>query len=294
VTLPAGVRPTRIAGLASLVADPDRSPAGLAVVCVPGFTGSKEDFGQLLPLLAAGGHRAVAIDQRGQYESAADARGNPPGWGTDALAADLRAVLDEVRSGSGGPQGTGVGSPRGRVHVVGHSYGGIVARRTALADTTGIASLTLLGSGPAAIGGQRAKLIELMRPVLAEGGMAAVFEASEAVAAAARDGPDERPPEVVAFLRERFLATDPVALEAMGDALLTEADLVAELAAVGVPLLVAHGEGDDAWPPPVQQEMARRLGAPCGAIANALHSPAAENPEQTAEVLLDFFAGLGE
>jgi pimeloyl-ACP methyl ester carboxylesterase len=273
---PPGVRPARVAGLAALVADPSR-PGSLPALCVPGFTGSKEDFVHLLPVLSAAGHRAVAIDQRGQYESAADARDDPPGWDTDALAADLRAVLDEVRGESGA------------AHMVGHSYGGIVARRAALTDTAGIASLTLLGSGPAAIGGQRAKLIELMRPVLAEGGMAAVFEASEAVAEAARNGPDERPQEVVAFLRERFLATDPVALEAMGDALLTEPDLVADLAAAGLPLLVAHGEADDAWPPPAQEEMAGRLGAPCAVIAHALHSPAAENPEQTAAVLLDFF-----
>jgi pimeloyl-ACP methyl ester carboxylesterase len=278
MSLAAGVRPVRVAGLAALVADPATpATAGLPALCVPGFTGSKEDFGQLLAHLAAAGHRAVAIDQRGQYQSAGP--DDAAGYTTDALAADLRAVLDEVRAG-------------GRVHVIGHSYGGIVARRTAIADPAGIASLTLLGSGPAAIGGRRAQLIELMRPVLADGGMAAVFEASEAVADAQRDGPDERPAEVVAFLRERFLATSPVAVQAMGDALLTEPDLVDELAGVGLPLLVAHGEGDDAWPPPVQKEMAARLGAPYAVIGDALHSPAAENPERTAEMLLEFWRGV--
>ncbi len=303
VALPAGVRPVRVAGLAALVAEPEAAAqgdasrgteAGLPVVCVPGFTGSKEDFLHLLPLLAAAGHRAVAIDQRGQYQSA-DALSDPARYTTDALAGDLRAVLDEVRAagkddGAPDSQGQAAGTRAGgRVHVVGHSYGGLVARRTAIVDPTGFASLTLLGSGPAAIDGRRAQLIELMRPVLAEGGMAAVFEASEAVAEQARTGPDGRPPDVVAFLRDRFLATNPVAVEAMGDALLSEPDLVAELAAVGLPLLVAHGEGDDAWPPAVQAEMAGRLSAPYAVVGDALHSPAAENPERTAAVLLDFW-----
>ena len=42
----------------------------------------------------------------------------------------------------------------------------------------------------------------------------------------------------------------------MADAMLDEPDRVAELAAVGLPLLVAHGEADDAWLPHVQADMA--------------------------------------
>src|SRR2546428_2518034 len=54
---------------------------------VPGFTGSKEDFAPILLALAAAGHRAVSIDQRGQYES----RGpdDPSAYSLDALATDL-------------------------------------------------------------------------------------------------------------------------------------------------------------------------------------------------------------
>ena len=38
------------------------------VLLLAGFTGSKEDFAPLLAPIAAAGLRAVAIDQRGQYE----------------------------------------------------------------------------------------------------------------------------------------------------------------------------------------------------------------------------------
>ena len=54
----------------SWVLDPDEGePHGTALL-VPGFTGSKEDFISVLPLLAADGWRVVTYDQRGQYESA--------------------------------------------------------------------------------------------------------------------------------------------------------------------------------------------------------------------------------
>jgi pimeloyl-ACP methyl ester carboxylesterase len=65
---------------------------------------------------------------------------------------------------------------------------------------------------------------------------------------------------------------------------------VAELAAVGLPVLVAHGEADDAWLPHVQADMARRLGARHEVILNSIHSPAIENPVRMREVLLDFWA----
>jgi pimeloyl-ACP methyl ester carboxylesterase len=77
----------------------------------------------------------------------------------------------------------------------------------------------------------------------------------------------------------------------MADAMLTEPDRCAELADAGVPLLVAHGEADDAWLPHVQADMAQRLGARHEVIHNSIHSPAVENPRRTLEVLLDFWAG---
>ena len=61
------------------------------------------------------------------------------------------------------------------------------------------------------------------------------------------------------FLRRRFLAGTEAGLRGMGDALRAEPDRTAELRAAGVPLLVAYGEHDDAWPPHVQAEMAERL-----------------------------------
>jgi pimeloyl-ACP methyl ester carboxylesterase len=274
--LPDGVEPVRLDGpagpVAALVSRP-RQPGFSTVLCVPGYTGSKEDFAPLLPLLAAAGHETVAIDLRGQYESVGS--DDPAAYRRDALAAEVSWLVDRL--------GSSVGPP----HLVAHSYGGIVARAAVLAGSVP-ASLTLLGSGPAGIVGNRRVLIELMEPILAEGGIEAVWAAAESLNAA-----DPRqvnlPTEVKDFLARRFLAASPVGMRVMGEDLRDEPDRVEELAAAGVPLLVAHGAGDDAWPPALQAEMAQRLRAAYAVIPDALHSPAVENPGVTAEVLLGFW-----
>ncbi len=251
----------------------DGPPLAVPVLCVPGFTGSKEDFAPLLPLLAGAGFRAVAIDLRGQYESVWDEQDSS--YRRDELAADVAELVRQLD----------------RPHLVAHSYGGIVARAALIAGTRP-RSLTLLGSGPAGILGNRRVLIEAMKPILAEGGVAAVWAAAESLTA---DDPAAAavPADVQEFLRRRFLASSPVGLRVMGDDLRCEPDRVEELAGVladtAIPALVAHGEADDAWPPAVQRTMAERLGAAYAVIPDALHSPAVEAPEATAAVLLRFW-----
>ena len=78
----------------------------------------------------------------------------------------------------------------------------------------------------------------------------------------------------------------------MGIELTTVVDRVGELAARGIPTLVAHGAVDDAWPIPVQEHMAYRLGARYEVIADAGHSPAVENPELTAATLTAFWSAV--
>jgi len=261
--------------LAALVATPPDGVAHRAgVLAVPGYTGSKEDFIHLLPLLARAGHPAVAIDLRGQYES-----GGPEdvaAYTIEALAKDVGSLLSD-----GAPQ-----------HVVGHSFGGLICREAVLSGAPA-RSLTLLCSGPGALGGSRADLIELMRPMLADDGVPAVFAASEAMDA---DDPVKAalPQPIKDFLRRRFLASPAAALLGMGTALTTASDRVAELRESGVPVLVACGENDDAWSPAEQASMAERLAAPYVVFAGLGHSPAVEDEAAVAAGLETFWIGLGE
>lgn len=238
------------------------------VLLVPGFTGSKEDFTPILEPLAAAGLRAVAIDLPGQYQSS---------WRTDysaeALGRDVRnvaAVLGE------------------RVHLLGHSFGGFVARAAVIAEPARFASVVLMDSGPSGIDRGRRARIERLRPILVEHGMAAVYDAM-AELAAADPGYVPPPPVREAFLRKRFMASDPTGLLAMGTAVVEEPDRVDELAATGLPMLVLAGTDDDAFLPSVQAEMAKRLGAEYVEVPDAGHSPAVENPPATAAALISFW-----
>jgi len=273
--LPAEARRTTIAtgsgDLAALVAEPPPGTAAAApAVLVPGYTGSKEDFLPVLGPLAQAGHRVIAIDLRGQWQSTGPE--DPAAYTINALAKDVADIL------------AGLGEP---AHLLGHSFGGLVARRVVIDGARPI-TLSLVGSGPAALGGHRAAIIELMRPLLESGGSAAVAEAAEA---ADRDDPRKAglPADVRTFLVDRLRASPAAALRTMGEQLITAADEVDLLRETGVPVLVAHGVADDAWSPAEQHEMAERLGARYAIIEDAVHSPACEAPEAFVEALLDFW-----
>ena len=245
---------------------------------VAGYTGSKEDFAPLLRPLCEAGFRIVAVDQRGQYESPGPE--DPAAYSVAELGADVVAVARALRRES-----------PGQLHLLGHSFGGLVTRAAVLQEPSLFDSLTLLGSGPARLGGGRAQLLDHLAPLLDAGGVQLVHETLEQLAMT-----DPKAQAVPAATREfysrRFLRNAEAGLRGMADAMLAEPDRVAELAATGLPLLVAHGEADDAWLPHVQADMARRLGARYEVILNSIHSPAVENPARTVEVLLAFWDQL--
>lgn len=287
---PGATRRYRLAVRGGQLAVLDTPPGGAApsaagaapVLLVPGYTGSKEDFLEILQPIASAGHRVLTYDQRGQYESAGPAETtgatgatDPRAFTVEELAADLLALLGELAAGA--------------VHLVGHSFGGLVARAAAIARPGALRSLTLMDSGPAAIPGDRADQLRRCDPIMTEQGPAAVW--AELEQTAQRNGAAEQSPELADFLRRRFFANSPVGLQTMGRELLAATDRSAELAATGLPLLVLYGEDDNAWPPAVQADMARRLGARRAVVPAAVHSPAVEAPEATAAALLEFWRG---
>jgi pimeloyl-ACP methyl ester carboxylesterase len=255
---------------------------------VPGFTGSKEDFLAILEPLAAAGRHVYAIDQRGQFQSphAADRAG----YEAVQLAADVLAIADAITSGADS------------VHIVGHSMGGLIAREAVLMRPASVLSLTLLGSGPGAIGGERAAtLIELLS-VLDPGNGSTADDRAELASLvrqlwhdqlepqARADGTDDH---VIAFLRERTLRTCPIHYIAIARYLLSCVDRTDELAdtaaAAGLPTMVVYGENDDAWPTEEQDQMAKRLRADRACIPGAAHSPAVEAPVTTSSILTQFW-----
>ena len=278
--LPPGAEPVSMPAvrghLAALAAEPSQRrgrPGGAPVLLVPGFTGSKEDFIAVLAPIADAGHRVVALDLRGQYESSGD--GDPSSYDVKALAEDVLAVARHV------------GEP---VHLVGHSFGGLVARAAALGDPGALRSLTMLSSGPAAVPHPSASNLELIARALPVMDLESIWTAKRQMEA--HHETDLPPPDIEDFLHRRFVASSPVGLLRLAEQLLTEEDRVDELAMVDLPVLVAYGPGDDAWPPALQAEMARRLGARVAVIDGAGHSPAAEQPAATVAALVEFWSSV--
>lgn len=260
VELPAAHGP-----LAALAALPDAgTDLGATVLLLPGYTGSKEDFAPLVDPLLDAGVGVVAVDLPGQYESGG------PGDESAYLPHALGPLVADVAARL---------APR-RVVLLGHSFGGLVARAAVLAGAT-LSGLVLLCSGPGELPpGIRRTLLELGEPIMRQQGIAAVQRLREQIQAA--DSQYVAPPPPLAeFLRSRFLRTSASSLLGMSSALRGEPDRVDELAGAlaerSTPCLVLCGEADDAWPPAMQRRMAGRLGADFATVP-AGHSPNVENP----------------
>ena len=308
--LPDGVRRTTIrtarGAFAALEAVPGSGVCERdAALLVPGYTGSKEDFLAILDLLADDSRHVIAIDMRGQFETAA--ADDLAGYAAAALGADILAIMQAT----------------GARHLVGHSYGGLIGREAVLAgagadlagtraDLAGtaaeFASFTLMSSGPGALTGARAQDLRAMLASLgvgddgrADGGWA---DGGRPDTAALRAGIAELwqahlepqavaagvPSHIVAFLGRRMRGNDPVGLVLMAAHMLAAPDRTAELARLDqLPMLVIYGENDNSWSPDAQEDMALRLGARRLCIPAAVHSPAVEAPATTASALTRFW-----
>lgn len=230
---------------------------------IHGYTGSKEDFSELGPLLAERGYRVVTFDNRGQHESGhsehADAYAIP------SLAQDAIALADRF----------GLERP----HLLGHSFGGLVAQRAAVMAPSRWASLTLFCTGPGAI------------PTLPD--LQSTIDALQVMSMAEawdryRDS-DARQEPTYALKKRRWAMSDPRSVMTHAQHLLSDASIVQEVRETGLPIHVVYGANDDAWPLAVQDQMADDLRAPVSVIAEAGHCPNQDRPEYTAGVLADFW-----
>ena len=259
---------------AALDAMPAAGPCELGTaLLVPGYTGSKEDFIATLGRLSAAGRRVIAIDLRGQYQTAGP--DDPAAYEVAELGADVTAVAEATET----------------AHLLGHSFGGLVAR-AAVIDGCAPASLTLLSSGPAALPGARAEELHVLLNYL-DGTPAADLKGKVAEMwygtlkrQAVKAGVAA---PIVAFLEQRMLANNPTGLVTMAAQLLKAEDRTDQLVARSVPTFVLYGEDDNAWPTAEQRDMATRLNAERTCIPAAAHNPNVEAPATTAHALTTFW-----
>jgi pimeloyl-ACP methyl ester carboxylesterase len=262
--------PTDRGEFAALRVDPAATTNG-SVVLVPGWTGSKEDFREVLRPLADEGFTVLTYDQRGQFETATV----DGGYTLADFAADLTAVATTL------PQ---------PVHVVGHSFGGLVVQRAVIAAPHVYRSATLLCSGPGPLPEWKHTLLRQMAEAIRVHGLAVAYAAKVAFDST-QPGYVAPAPEIAAFLERRFTSNAAESLRQISLHLVEASDVIDELATAGVPLLVAYGAGDDGWPPEVQDVMAKRLNAEVAVIPGGGHSPQVNAPAATVSVLTQFWTG---
>lgn len=252
---------------------------------VPGFTGSKEDFLALLPLIATEGRAAVAYDQLGQYQS--DGSDVAEDYRLAALAADAAEVTAIARAAS--PDALAV-------HLVGHSFGGLVAQAAVADDVIRPTTLTLLCSGPGALPQDRWQNLPALIDALDEHDLATIWRIMREMDDGGSTGGEQLPADVSAFLEDRWHANHPVGLAEFARMLMTAADRSVDLAtraAAGLPVTVMCGAEDDAWPVPDQLALAARIGARTVVLPGLGHSPNTEAPDVTADALATAWARTG-
>ena len=281
LALPVGVRRVELSMSAGPLAALEAVPAAdldarTELICVPGFTGSKEDFLPMLAPLTRAGVRVLSLDQRGQCDS--------PGLPASA-AYTLRGYGDELREVIEQRARPGVA-----VHLIAHSFGGYVARQALMhGPALPLASVTLLGTGPGAVPRPAADRVRLFL---------AITRFVNPVAGNRLLLLDRHPePGVQAFIRHRIRGNDTRSLRAIAHWLLDEPDRTDALAGAlrrsGLPCFVLCGADERTWRAPEQRAMAERLGVPFTAIPGGGHSVNVEQPGRVVEALLGFWAGAG-
>jgi hypothetical protein len=235
-------------------------------ILIHGFTGSKEDFDDIGPLLAEHGYRTFAYDHRGIHESPHSADGS-----TYSMEAYARDAIEIARRFN-------LSTP----HLFGHSYGGAVAQRAVILEPELFASLTLFCSGP-----HSRENLGLSQVILERQVGKTMQESWDEFAGVLYVSHKRR-----SLMEKRWLANDPLSILKQAKDLSTFSSVIPEVAATKIASHVIYGESDDAWPLAMQDQMAADLSAPVTVIKDAGHCPNEDQPESTAKAIAEFWSSL--
>jgi pimeloyl-ACP methyl ester carboxylesterase len=258
--------------VAALHAKPERPSSGTSVM-VCGFMGTKEDFRQILPLLSRAGYDAWAYDHPGQHggEFAGAPVDGPGRYTIASLAGQLQQFVEAV-------------SPGEPAHVVGHCFGGFIARRAALAAPGQTRTLTLLSCGPGVRGPQALAMVAGIDDLLSRGGAMVLWPLLKR--ALPKDDQITRD-----FWHAKLATVNPHYVTGVAQSLADETDQSEAVAAAGIRSLVMHGGREKRlWKPPQYAEMARDLRADLVVIDHASHHGNMQQPEAMARNLVAFWA----
>ena len=244
------------------------------LVLVHGFTGDRSDWDEVRGPLARR-LRVVTPDQRGH--GATGGHGRAADYTLERLVADLDGFLGAV----------GIG----RCHLLGHSMGGMVALRLALARPERLASLVLMDTAPGPMGVLPRELLDAACRTARTEGMEPIFRVMRAGAEQTR-APASRAAEArqgsEAFwkrVERKVLAMDPEAFATLYPLLGDHAPVTKRLGEVACPTTVIVGEQDAPFLEPAGVLAAGIPGARKVVIPDAAHSPQIEHTDAWLEAM---------
>jgi pimeloyl-ACP methyl ester carboxylesterase len=233
------------------------------VILVHGFTGSKEDFDFIAPLLADRGYRVTTFDNRGQHQSPHSLREDA--YTSASIARDIIELVETFNLN--------------KPHLFGHSLGGVIAQVAAATAPDAFATLTLMCSGPEPR--SDTSDLEFMLENFPSHTMESAWDTFMSPGYIGHPRID--------LMKSRWFASDMRSVLTHAKILATFASRTKEIAATGIAAHVIYGDGDDRWPLEMQNQMADELSAPVTVIADAGHCPNEDQPATTAKAIADFW-----
>jgi pimeloyl-ACP methyl ester carboxylesterase len=251
---------------------------GPGLILIHGHGGAKEDFADHVPGLARD-HTVVVFDLRGH--GASDKPTDAAAYSLDRLAADTVAVADAVGLG--------------RFRLLGHSLGGMIARKVAIREAARIDALIMMDTCAGPIPGFDASLVEIGCEVALSEGKEALKELMDFVRyleTPAHERLVEARPGFTEFEARKWADVSMIAWVALAREVGKQSDDLPALTASPFPLLVIVGDQDEAFLRTSHAMHEGIPGAELATIPDAGHSPQVENPDAWFAALTGFLSAL--
>ena len=246
-------------GIETAYIDEGRGPT---VLLLHGFTGSKLDFHDEIPRLAET-HRVIVPDNRGHGESTNT--GDAGSYRITTLVEDLASFIDALGLS--------------RIHLLGHSLGGMVVLRYALTTTAQLASLILMDTSPAPMtmpANVREPFAKSLS-TLGVDGMIAMMKSRPAPQQIQNGINQIGADEHWRRIETKLTQMDPLAFHALGMELSGVVGVTDQLHTLALPTTIIVGEADDPFIGPSRLMAEAINGAVLEIIEDAAHSPQYEN-----------------
>ena len=253
--------------------------SGPGLVLVHGFGGAKEDFTGHVDVLART-HTVVVFDHRGH--GASDKPPDRSAYTLDRLVLDTLAVAD------------GVGLEQFR--LLGHSMGGMVARKVVLATPERVDALIMMDTTAGPIGDYPIELIELAANVAFDEGkdkLKELLDFAKVLETPAYEKSLVEVPGYQEFVDKKWADLSEIMWGALAIEIANQSDdLPALVATLSCSVLILVGEQDDDLIPAAHAMANAITGSELIVIPDAGHSPQVEQPDAWIAAVTTFLASI--